>query len=80
LEGVGSGQAKVREFASATIWLDIEAAVGLERVLNRDGVEIAEEMRQWQIDEDAHFYLDQTRENSDFILSTYEIDSAPSPE
>ena len=77
LDGVGSAQAKVREYAAATIWLDIEAEIGLERVLQRDGQGIVNEMRQWQRDEENHFALDKTREYSDFILSTSEADSAP---
>ena len=70
IEGVGSGQKIVREYASATIWLDVDQEVGLSRVLLRDGDAITENMRQWQIDEDLHFALDKTRENADFLLFT----------
>ena len=69
LEGVGSAQRAVRKFASATIWLDIDAATGLRRVLERDGKAIATLMKQWQLDEDAHHRREKTRENADFILS-----------
>ena len=70
IEGVGSAQAAVRKYATATIWLDISSPIGLSRVLERDGGSIASEMIQWQVQEEAHFLADQTRENSDFILST----------
>lgn len=70
IEGVGSAQSIVREFSTATIWLDIDPATGLQRVLDRDGIAISEEMLQWQINEDRHFLKDRTRENADFILST----------
>lgn len=70
LEGVGSAQEVVRQFSSANIWLDIEPSLGLQRVLARDGNEIAEQMRLWQIDESELFVRDKTREHSDFILST----------
>jgi len=70
LEGVGSGQKIVREYASASVWLDVEADIGLQRVLLRDGESIVENMVQWQIDEDAFFARDKTRENADFILTT----------
>ncbi len=70
LEGVGSAQNTVRAFDSTTIWLDIDAAIGLERVLKRDGMNILPQMQRWQLDEDLHFSQDETRENSDFILST----------
>ncbi|TRZ86030.1 MAG: hypothetical protein D4R83_05350 [Streptomycetaceae bacterium] len=70
IEGVGSGQKIVREYASATIWLDIDPAIGLQRVLQRDGAGISQRMHQWQIDEDHLFESDKTRENADFVLST----------
>lgn len=70
LEGVGSAQRVVRDMATTTIWIDIEPNAGLERVLDRDGLAIEEEMKRWQIREEAHFLTEQTRENADFILST----------
>ena len=70
IEGVGSAQSIVRECASATIWLDIDPALGLQRVLQRDGVEISEQMNQWQLDEAQLFQRDQTQKKADFILST----------
>jgi uridine kinase len=69
-EGVGSAQRVVRELASMTIWLDIDPCTGLERVLQRDGTSITDQMHLWQIREEAHFIADATRENVDFILST----------
>lgn len=70
IEGGGSAQAIVREYSTATIWLDIDSSTGLKRVLDRDGLAIEQEMHQWQIDEDKLFLADRTRENADFILST----------
>ena len=70
IEGVGSCQKIVREFSSATIWLDIEAEIGLQRVLERDGNDISQEMKQWQIAEEKLFTQDETRKNADFVLST----------
>lgn len=70
IEGVGSAQSLVREFATATILIDIDPDTGLRRVLERDGAAIEEEMIQWQIREEEHFHADATRENVDFILST----------
>ena len=70
IEGVGSAQRVVREYATATIWLDIDAASGLERVLERDGKAIEAHMIQWQVDEDEHHRREKTRESADFILST----------
>ncbi len=70
LEGVGSAQRKVREFASTTIWLDIESEIGIQRVLERDGFQIENQMRNWQIAQESHFRSDKTRENAHFIVST----------
>ena len=70
IEGVGSAQRVVRECATATIWLDIDAATGLKRVLERDGKTIEAHMIQWQADEDEHHRREKTRESADFILST----------
>jgi uridine kinase len=69
LEGVGSAQRVVRERATMTIWLDIDPHTGLERVLQRDGIAIREQMQLWQVREQAHFLADATRENVDFVLS-----------
>jgi uridine kinase len=69
-EGVGSAQRVVRERATMTIWLDIDQHTGLERVLQRDGTAITDQMHLWQIREEAHFIADATRANVDFILST----------
>lgn len=69
-EGVGSAQQVVREMATATIWIDVDRQTGLERVLDRDGVAIEDQMTRWQVREEEHFLSDQTRENADFILST----------
>lgn len=70
IEGVGSAQRVVREMATATIWIDVDRKTGLERVLDRDGIAIKDEMDLWQMREEEHFLSDATRENADFILST----------
>ncbi|MFA5918033.1 MAG: hypothetical protein WC800_00615 [Candidatus Nanopelagicaceae bacterium] len=73
LEGVGSAQRIVREFAAATIWLDIDSKTGLTRVLERDGKISEPFMTQWQVDEDEHHLREKTRENADFVLSTVQL-------
>ncbi|MEI6811308.1 MAG: hypothetical protein WCK72_00865 [Actinomycetes bacterium] len=70
LEGVGSAQQIVREFTLATIWLDIDPSIGLQRVIDRDGELISSQMQRWQQEEVRHFSHDKTRENADFVLST----------
>ena len=65
LEGVGAGQKVVRDAGATLYWLDIDAEVGIQRVLNRDGNQIASQMKQWQISQEIHFIRDKTRENAD---------------
>ena len=62
LEGVASGQRDVRKFLDHLIWIDIEAEVGLQRVLRRDGDYLETEMRIWQMREREHFERDNTRD------------------
>lgn len=70
IEGVGAAQEVMREAGAKTYWLDIEAKIGLQRVLKRDGAQIEAQMRQWQIDQEKHFTLDQTRNNCEFKLTS----------
>ncbi len=70
LEGVGAGQKVVRDAGATLYWLDIDAEVGIQRVLNRDGNQIASQMKQWQIVQEIHFLRDKTRENAEHIQSS----------
>jgi len=70
LEGVGAAQKIVRDANAITYWLDIEPAIGLKRVLARDGHEIEVFMHQWQLDQEIHFVRDKTRENAQHIQSS----------
>ena len=70
LEGVGAGQKVVRDAGATLYWLDIDAEVGIQRVLNRDGNQIAPQMKQWQIAQEIHFMRDKTRENAEHIQSS----------
>ena len=66
LEGVGSSQRVVRPFASTMVWIGIEPARGLERVLSRDAAitkdleEFTRRMTAWQGDEILHFQREAT--------------------
>lgn len=70
LEGVGAGQKVVRDAGATLYWLDIDAEEGIQRVLNRDGNQIASQMKQWQIAQEIHFMRDKTRENAEHIQSS----------
>ena len=70
LEGVGSSTSHIREFVSASIWIDIKPEDGLQRVLTRDGTSIENEMQQWLKTQEAFFALEQSAELADFALTT----------
>jgi uridine kinase len=70
IEGVGAGQSAIRGAASALYWLDIDDETGLERVLQRDGVEIESQMRAFKVSEAKHFEVERTRDFADFIITT----------
>lgn len=70
LEGVGSSQAAIRPFLTASIWLDIDPSLGLERVLARDGQEFSEHMQKWLRAQEQHFLIEESRVNADFMLTT----------
>ena len=69
IEGVGSAQEVIRSNNAITIWMDIDPQRGVERVLERDGHHIAEQMKAWQILQSQHFAESGARENADFIIT-----------
>ena len=70
LEGVGSGQRAIRGDITALIWIGIDEKVGLERVLERDGDYISNQMHRWLMAQEQHFLLEETEESADFSLTT----------
>lgn len=69
LEGVGASHTVIRPFLTASIWIDIEPAEGLERVLMRDGEAISPHMHQWLKQQDELFRESQSKEFADFVLT-----------
>jgi uridine kinase len=70
LEGVGAGQSAIRSELSALIWMDIDPVIGVERVLERDGVAIKDAMSSWLLQQEQHFLAEGTQNAADFILTT----------
>lgn len=70
LEGVGSGQSAIRDELSALLWIDIDHAEGLQRVISRDGESIESQMRKWLSQQEQHFAREDTQNAADFILTT----------
>lgn len=69
IEGVGSAQKIIRSHKVIIIWMDIDPEHGMQRVLERDGHHIAEEMKAWQILQNQHFAESGARDNADFIIT-----------
>ena len=69
LEGVGSSHISIRPFLSASIWIDIDPAQGVERVLARDGDGISGAMREWLGKQAQHFAENDSQNAADFILT-----------
>jgi len=70
LEGVGSGDREIQDQFAALIWMEIEPEEGLKRVINRDGEQVAEQMKKWLTTQEKYFLQHSTREKADFILTT----------
>ncbi|CAN2191497.1 Udk Uridine kinase [Candidatus Nanopelagicaceae bacterium] len=69
LEGVGSSQLMVRPYLSASIWIDIDANKGLERVIARDGEAISHPMQNWLDLQEQHFLANDSQNAADFVLT-----------
>ena len=70
LEGVGSGDMAIQDDLAALIWIDIDPEIGVKRVIERDGAQVANEMRKWLGTQEEYFSQHSTREKADFILTT----------
>ena len=70
LEGVGSADQQLQEHLTALIWMDIEPEDGLKRVINRDGQQVADQMKKWLTTQAEYFLQHSMREKADFILTT----------
>ena len=68
LEGVGSGQSAFRNLIDYLIWIEIDPAIGLQRVLKRDGSQHLEQMQRFLIDQAAHFSIEQSKSAADRVL------------
>jgi uridine kinase len=42
LEGVGSGNLAIQDELAALIWIDIDPEIGVKRVIDRDGAQVAD--------------------------------------
>ena len=70
LEGVGCGDKELQDRFAALIWMEIDPADGLKRVLDRDGAQVQGQMEKWLGTQAEYFLQHSTREKADFILTT----------
>jgi uridine kinase len=70
LEGVGCGVKELQDRFAALIWMEIDPEDGLKRVVNRDGLQVQDQMQKWLRTQAEYFLQHSTREKADFILTT----------
>lgn len=68
IEGVGSGHTSLREFVSQAIWIESDEDLLLDRVVQRDGEAVRDEMLIWKSREKNYFELHQVKKNSHIHL------------
>lgn len=68
LEGVGSARKANRSRLSFTVFVEAPLALRRERVLARDGTQVAAPLRRWIAEETAHFTAEGTRASADVVM------------
>jgi uridine kinase len=69
LEGVGSSHPSVKALSSLNIWISAPDELLLDRVLNRDGSHLRDQMLAWQVAEREYFTQFSIETNADVHLS-----------
>jgi hypothetical protein len=64
LEGVGAGTTALRKYVSQSIWIEADEELLLDRVLERDGEIIRNEMLIWKSKEAAYFELHNIKQSA----------------
>jgi hypothetical protein len=68
LEGVGSGALQHAGLITVLAWVEVPYDLRMARGLERGGVGVAENWRQWAVDEQEVFARERTRERADVVL------------
>lgn len=55
IEGVGSGHTSMRQYVSQALWVEADEDLLLDRVVQRDGESIRDEMLIWKVREQTYF-------------------------
>jgi uridine kinase len=68
LEGVGSYSPALDSLVTLLVWVEAPKSERLARALDRDGAAYEPELRQWAVDERAHFARTGARERADLVV------------
>ena len=68
LEGVGCGSSEVADLVTVLAWVEVPYDLRLARGLERGGIGVAENWRQWAVEEQELFARERTRERADVVL------------
>jgi hypothetical protein len=68
LEGVGSGSLPHAHLITVLAWVEVPYELRMARGLERGGVGVTENWREWAAGEQAHFALEHTLERADVVL------------
>jgi uridine kinase len=68
IEGVGSSRFDISKHACLKLWIEVSKETGINRVLTRDGLQIQEQMKQWQTQESKFFLENNSKEKSDIWI------------
>jgi hypothetical protein len=68
VEGVGSGALEYAALITVLAWVEVPYDLRMARGLERGGIGVAENWRQWAVDEQNLFARERTRERADVVL------------
>jgi uridine kinase len=68
VEGVGAAARPVDPLASLRVWVEAPRELRWQRLVDRDGERVREQLRRWVERESAHFAADGTRRRADVRL------------
>ena len=68
IEGVGSGHTSLRPYVSQSVWIEADEELLLDRVVQRDGEIVRDEMLIWKAKERAYFEVHQVKKSANFHL------------
>lgn len=69
LEGVGAAQREFRPYINKIIWIECDPYLGYQRVINRDGAQVKQEMLKFLIDQNNHFLMELSKNAADYTLN-----------